>query len=86
MNRTVRNADGSALSDTVYSRNILHAEARTYDDGIWKSGEYAGETILTLGEFLLSCRNIGLPLRIEIKTNVTTSELQIFFVKFSNMA
>lgn len=68
INRTARNADGSAISSTVNIADITYEQALTYDFGIYKGVNYKGTKIPTLDEFLTLCRNIGLHPYIEIKT------------------
>ena len=68
INRTARNSDGTAISETVNIADITYETALTYDFGIWKSATYAGTKIPTLEEFTLLCRNIGIHPYIELKT------------------
>ena len=70
INRTARNLDGSAISETINIASITYAETLNYDFGIYKGTEYAGTKIPTLDEFVLLCKNIGLTPRIEL--NVLT--------------
>lgn len=67
INRTARNADGTALSSTVYLSDITYAQALEYDFGIWKGAEYAGTKIPTLEEFLLTCKKLSLTPMLELK-------------------
>lgn len=67
INRTARNADGTALSSTVNIADITYEQALTYDFGIWKGSSYAGTKIPTFDEFLTLCKNIGLRPYIELK-------------------
>lgn len=76
INRTARNADGSAISGTVYIRNITYAQSQTYDFGIWKSADYEGTKIPTLQEFLLFCRASGVHPYLELKSEITTTQAE----------
>lgn len=67
INRTARNADGTAIADTTYIQNITYEQALTYDFGIWKGSKWAGVKIPTFEQFITLCRNIGLHPYIEIK-------------------
>lgn len=67
INRTARNADGTALSSTVNIADITYAQALTYDYGIWKSAYYAGTKIPTLAQALDLCKKIGLSVCLELK-------------------
>lgn len=67
INRTARNADGTAIADTTYIQNITYEQALTYDFGIWKGSRWAGVKIPTFEQFITLCRNIGLHPYIEIK-------------------
>ena len=60
INRTARNADGSAIEDTININDITYEQACNYDFGIWKGTQYAGTKIPTLAEFLTLCRKISL--------------------------
>ena len=77
INRTARNADGSAISGTVNITNITYATALTYDFGVWFSSIYAGTKIPSFEQFILLCRNIGLKPYVEIKTESAPTETQI---------
>lgn len=67
INRTARNADGTAIADTIYIESIAYEQALTYDFGIWKGSRWAGVSIPTFEQFITLCRNIGLHPYIEIK-------------------
>ena len=75
INRTARNADGTAISETIYIKNITYEEALTYDYGIWKAPEFAGTKLPTYKEWLLLCKKLSLHPVTEIK-NGDFSEAQ----------
>lgn len=77
INRTARNPDGTAISNTISISDITYEQALEYDFGIWKNAKYAGTKIPTFEQFLLLCKNIGLNPYVEIKTNETYTEEQI---------
>ena len=66
INRTARNADGTAISGTVNIADITFAEALTYDFGIWKNTAYGGTRIPSLADFLKVCKDIAIKPRIEL--------------------
>lgn len=75
INRTARNADGTAISETTNITDITYEQALEFDFGIYKSSEYAGTKIPLLSEFLLFCRKVGLHPYLELKfayTEATT--------------
>lgn len=76
INRTARNADGSAISETTYIRNITYEQALEYDFGIWKSAEYAGTKIPTLQEFIKFCRCASIHPYIELKNTLTQAQTE----------
>lgn len=80
INRTARNADGSALDSTVSIANITYEEALTYDFGIWKSLEYAGTRIPTLAELMKLCRDNGLTPRVELNVLTVANAITMFNV------
>ena len=67
INRTARNADGSAISSTINIGDITYAQALQYDFGIWKGQQWAGTNIPTLEQFLIACKNLSLHPFIELK-------------------
>ena len=69
INRTARGSGGKKISEPVYIKNITYANALKYDFGIWKSPAYAGEKIPTLAQALSLCKDIGLKMTIEIKSD-----------------
>ena len=78
INRTARNADGTAISETINIDEITYEQALTYDFGIAKGAEYAGTKIPTLAEFLRWCKITGCVPVLEQKVrNTTTNALLI---------
>lgn len=77
INRTGRNADGSAISSTINIADITYEQALTYDFGIWMGDKYAGTKIMTFEEFVALCRKKSLHMYNEIKagTEAQVSEL-----------
>lgn len=73
INRTARNADGSALSSTINIVDITYAQSQNYDFGIWKGAAFAGTKIPKFEDFIKLCRNIGMKPCIELKPNATTT-------------
>lgn len=78
INRTGRNADGSAISEEIAIRDLTYEEALQYDFGIFKGSAYSGTKIPTFREFLELCRNLALHPYIEIK-DVETEQIAILF-------
>ena len=77
INRTARNADGTAISGTVNIADITYEQALTYDFGIWKGSEYAGTKIPTFEEFISLCKALGLTPVVELKNPLYPSEAQV---------
>lgn len=67
INRTARNANGSAISSTIDIGDITYAQALNYDFGIWKGEKWAGTKIPTFDEFILLCKKLSLHPFIELK-------------------
>ncbi len=67
INRTARNADGTALSSTVYINDLTYNQALQYDFGIWKGPQWAGTKIPTFEEFIIACKKLSLHPFIELK-------------------
>lgn len=76
INRTARDSNGNALSDTINIFDITYDTALTYDFGVWKNERYAGTKIPTFDEFVALCKRIGLKPYVEIK-NAGLSEANI---------
>ena len=72
INRTARNADGTAISGTVNIADITYEQALTYDFGIYAGSQYAGTKILTLDDFLNYCNKAHLYAQLEIKNSSWT--------------
>lgn len=77
INRTARNEDGTQISSTINIYDITYSQALTYDFGIWKGGEYAGEKIPTLAQFLDFCKSTGIHPYIELKYSTGWTEEQV---------
>ena len=76
INRTARNANGTAISGTVNIDSITYEQALGYDFGVWFSSEFAGTKIPSFEQMINLCKNIGLKVRIELKSEtVTTSKI-----------
>lgn len=67
INRTARNADGTAISSTINIGDITFEQALTYDFGIWKGAKWAGTKIPSFDEFILLCKKLSLHPFIELK-------------------
>lgn len=80
INRTARNADGTALESTINIADITYDEALTYDFGIWKSAIYAGTKIPTLAELMKLCRDNGLTPRVELNVLTVANAITMFNV------
>ena len=77
INRTARNADGTAVSGTVNIADITYAQALNYDFGIWMGEQWAGTKIPTLEQFVKCCKDYGLYMWIELKNELTYTAEQI---------
>lgn len=69
INRTARNADGTAVSGTINIDSITYSEALTYDFGLWVGADFTGTKIPTLAETLDLCRKLNL--RPFVHVNIT---------------
>ena len=76
INRTARNADGTEISGTINIASITYEQARTYDFGVYKGAQFAGEKIPTLEEFLELCRDIGVVPYIELQGSPTNATVE----------
>ncbi len=78
INRTARNADGTALSDTISINDLTYQQALEYDFGVFKGSTFAGTRILAFEDFISLCRRLGLRPYIELKAddNYTASDYQ----------
>ena len=75
INRTARNADGSAISGTVNISAITYEQALTYDFGIYKGTSFAGTKIAKFEDFILLCKRLALHPYIELKTGMTNAQI-----------
>ena len=67
INRTARNADGTAIASTISIGDITYEQALTFDFGIWKGSQYAGTKIPTFEEFIVACKKLSLHPVVELK-------------------
>lgn len=67
INRTARNADGSAIEGTVNIASITYEQALQYDFGIAAGAKWAGTKIPSLAEFLRMCMENDLLAYVEIE-------------------
>lgn len=67
INRTARNADGTAISGTVNIADITYQQALEYDFGIAAGSQFAGTKIPTLAQFLSLCKRLGMHAYLEYK-------------------
>lgn len=67
INRTARNPDGSAITNTIYINDITYQDALQYDFGIAFGAGFAGTKIPTLYEALLLCRQLNIDMFLEYK-------------------
>lgn len=73
INRTARNADGTAISDEISIANITYEQALTYDFGIWKAAKWTGTRIPTFEQLLTLCKKQGIKVLAELKSFGYTS-------------
>lgn len=87
INRTARNADGSAIEGTVNIANITYEQALQYDFGIAAGEKWAGTKIPSLAEFLRVCMENDLLAYIEIEhTDAMTPEKIAEIIKMTHDA
>lgn len=67
INRTARNADGSAISETINIADITYEQALDYDFGISEGNAFAGTKIVTVEECIAFCKKVGLNILMEPK-------------------
>jgi glycerophosphoryl diester phosphodiesterase len=79
INRTGRNLDGSAISETLNVADLTLAELQAYDFGIWKNEVYAGTKICTLDDFLEICAVNGIAPTFSIHASMTSAEIQSLY-------
>lgn len=77
INRTARNADGTAIDETVNISSITYEQALEYDFGVYKSSDYAETKIPTLAEYLNLCKNISLLPYVEIEAGFSAAQHKI---------
>lgn len=77
INRTARNADGTAIETSIPIASITYEQALQYVFCGNHYGRYPTVRIPTLAEFMVLCRNIGICPYLELKHEVgTTSQIQ----------
>ena len=67
LNRTCRNADGSALSEKAYVSKMTYAEISRLDAGICMGEAFRGEKVPLLTEALALARSYGMKVKIDNK-------------------
>lgn len=78
INRTGRNADGTAISGTINIADITYQQALEYDFGIWCGQEYGGEKIPRLVDVLLLLRQTNTSAILDLTGHTyTTAQLGI---------
>lgn len=73
INRTGRNADGSAIASAINISDITYEQAQTYDFGLYFSEAYKGTKMPTFAEFITLCRNLALHPYIEIEGEINAA-------------
>ena len=73
INRTGRNADGSAVASAVNISDITYDQAQVYDFGLYFSETYKGTKLPTFAEFITLCRNLALHPYIEIEGEINAA-------------
>lgn len=77
INRTARNDDGSVITAPTKILDLTLEQAKTYDFGIAWGEQYKGQRILTLDEFILLCKRLGLNIYLELKESVNGPRCQM---------
>ena len=67
LNRTCRNADGSALSQPVYHKDLTYDELLAYDAGIAWGAQFKGTRIPLLEELLAAAEGTGVIIALDKK-------------------
>jgi glycerophosphoryl diester phosphodiesterase len=81
INRTARNADGTAIEGTVNINSITLAQAKEYDFGIYQGSTWEGVQIPTLDEFLTYCKKACLHPYLEVKFDYSQTRVRAFVDK-----
>lgn len=76
INRIARNADGSAIANTVTISQTSLAQIDTYDFGIYKSPNYAGTKIMRFADFVNLARRYDADIHVELKEAFTRDQKQ----------
>lgn len=80
INRTGRNADGSAIAQELRIDQLTLAELNEYDFGIHKHLKYRGTKLPLLADLLPLARKAGVHLKIDAKIfRMTAQHQQVFF-------
>lgn len=74
INRTARDANGNAPSETMNAADYDYSTLAAYDYGVWKGALFAGEKLLTFDEFLDMCYDFGMTPSVEIKDTVAFTD------------
>ena len=67
VNRTCRNADGTALSARAYISDMTYAEVSQLDAGVFMGEAFRGEKVPLLTEALMLARTYGMKVKIDNK-------------------
>lgn len=67
INRTGRNADGSAIDRELAVADLTYEEMLAYDFGIWKHPKFAGTKVPLLSQLLPKARAAGVKLKLDAK-------------------
>lgn len=73
INRTARNDDGTQISSSINISSITYQEALSYDFGIYKGSQYAGQRIPTLEQVLQYCKKKGAMVELDLSGRVSTA-------------
>lgn len=77
LNRTCRNADGSAITEPLYLSDVTYSELMKYDAGIIKGEEFRGTRIPRLEELLSLAE--GTDTVIDLDKKIPTHQMDVLF-------